>query len=92
MHQPREKTMITTKSDITESKLEEKELLALYRLNLAFSDAMHRKIVNKFKEGKRGWDDPSIKEPLKKALLEHFEKGDMVDVANFAMFIWNIEH
>ncbi len=41
-------------------------------------------------DGKSGWDDPEWPiEDIKRQLAEHIEKGDMVDVANFAMFAWN---
>ena len=42
-------------------------------------------------KGQREWDDPdtcSI-EDLQQMLLHHVEKGDPVDIANFAMMIWN---
>lgn len=58
----------------------------------AFADAMKRKLKEKFLQGKTGWDDPFwTKDMIIDALKEHIEKGneDMVDVANFAMFLWN---
>ena len=58
----------------------------------AFSEDMKRKLVKKFLEGKSGWDDPGwTKEQIMKSLKEHIDKDneDMIDVANFAMFLWN---
>ncbi len=56
-----------------------------------FSSAMLEKLHDKRREGRSGWNDPgrcSVRQ-LKKMLSEHLKKGDMVDVANFAMMIWN---
>lgn len=58
----------------------------------AFAAEMKRKLVKKFLEGRTGWDDPNwTNEQIMQALKEHVDKpnGDMVDVANFAMFRWN---
>lgn len=68
------------------------ETIALYTAVFRFSQVMKHKLLKKYGEGKRGWDDPTILEFLKKSLAEHVAKGDMVDVANLAMFIWNIEY
>jgi hypothetical protein len=55
-----------------------------------FADRMKTKLLNKHKEGKIGWDDPDWPiGDIKKQLIEHIEKGDFIDVANFAMFAWN---
>ena len=57
-----------------------------------FSRAMENKLLAKLKSGRSGWDDSSwTEEDILKALKEHLEKGDMIDVANFAMFYWNRE-
>lgn len=57
-----------------------------------FADEMKRKLRRKFMEGKSGWDDPQWpREDILRQLVQHVEKGDMVDVANFAMFAWNQE-
>lgn len=65
---------------------------ALEKLVKVFGKEMVRKLRQKMWEGRGGWDDPKIREFLKASLKEHIEKGDMVDVANIAMFIWNIDH
>ena len=55
-----------------------------------FNDEMKRKLKKKFMEGKSGWDSENWDiEDIKRQLIEHVEKGDFVDVANFAMFAWN---
>jgi hypothetical protein len=55
-----------------------------------FAEEMKRKLRRKFMEGKRGWDDPAWqREDILRQLVAHVSKGDMVDVANFAMFAWN---
>ncbi len=63
---------------------------ALEGITEGFRNAMLSKLRRKAVEGKSGWDDPDwTKEQILEALKEHVEKGDMVDVANFAMFLWN---
>lgn len=52
-----------------------------------FEAAMKTKLDIQQKKGYRGWEDCSI-EHLQNLLAEHIEKGDMVDVANFACMIW----
>ena len=55
-----------------------------------FSASMRKKLKQKFMEGKSGWDDPKWeKKDILADLVKHIEKGDMVDVANIAMFAWN---
>ena len=56
----------------------------------AFNKAMKEKLRKKFLEGKDGWDSEDWEiEDIKLQLINHIEKGDFVDVANFAMFAWN---
>ena len=53
-----------------------------------FSNEMKKKLAEKSRE-KGGWDDPDWDiEDIKNQLIKHVEKGDFVDVANFAMFAW----
>lgn len=56
----------------------------------AFAKDMKAKLCHKFLQGKSGWDDPNWqREDVIEQLRNHIDKGDMVDVANFAMFAWN---
>ena len=57
-----------------------------------FTEAMRRKLTKKRKEGRGGWNNDCRIELLLAMLHEHAIKGDMVDIANFAMMIWNREH
>ncbi|MEQ9393281.1 MAG: hypothetical protein RLO03_13845 [Balneola sp.] len=55
-----------------------------------FAENMKKKLLQKMVEGKNGWEDPEWFEADRLAALEeHLEKSDMIDVANFAMFVWN---
>ena len=65
---------------------------ALCKLVDAFASEMKKKLLQSLDRGKSGWDDSSWerKDALSQ-LAEHIKKGDMVDVANFAAFIWNME-
>ena len=50
-----------------------------------FQGRMMSKLHRKTMEGWSGWDDLSVEE-CKQRLINHIEKGDFVDVANFAFF------
>jgi len=67
--------------------------LADQRGVLNFSGAMLEKLHDKRNEGRGGWHDQyeCTMKDLKQMLKEHIKKGDMVDIANFAMMIWNRE-
>ena len=56
-----------------------------------FAIAMRDKMDRKRAEGHGGWHDPAVCSvaSLEWLLIEHIKKGDMVDIANFAMMIWN---
>ena len=55
----------------------------------AFCEEMKKKLIRKFPE-KLGWDNPEWRtDDIKKQLIAHVEKGDPIDVANFAAFWWN---
>jgi hypothetical protein len=56
-----------------------------------FAAAMKKKLAQKRKEGRGGWDDPeqcSI-DYLTQLFHEHVAKGDPVDIGNFAMMLWH---
>ncbi len=56
----------------------------------AFALEMKKKLRQKFLEGRHGWDSPDWpKDDIRRRMYEHIDKGDPVDVANFAMFLWN---
>lgn len=54
-----------------------------------FAAAMKEKLGQKRDEGRFGWDDPALctNEYLSELLRKHVEKGDPVDVGNFAMML-----
>lgn len=61
---------------------------------IRFAQEMEIKLGIKLAQGRSGWNKPdevSIRE-LQKMLREHVDKGDPVDIANFAMMIWNRQH
>ena len=53
---------------------------------------MRAKLWAKRLEGYTGWNNDCTLEHLQQLLKNHVHKGDMVDVANLAMMIWNREH
>lgn len=56
-----------------------------------FSQACRAKMARKREQGRGGWHDPRECPPgsLQQMLIAHLAKGDPIDVANFAMMIWN---
>lgn len=67
------------------------EMDALYALVDAFAAEMKSKLLaSALVKGRAGWDDPRwpVAE-IKQRLCDHVAKGDPVDVANFAAFLWN---
>lgn len=56
-----------------------------------FAAAMRRKLEKKRAEGRGGWHDPDQcqLDTLAVMLLDHLEKGDPVDIGNFAMMLYN---
>jgi len=67
------------------------EWIAIDTLINLFSLEMKKKMLNKFREGKKGWDSPGthpdggILASLRKAV----EKKDWISVANHAAILWN---
>lgn len=55
----------------------------------SFTQMMKEKLAKSRAKGRSGWNDPKqcSVEYLNKLLLEHVEKGDPVDVANFCMML-----
>ena len=56
-----------------------------------FSEAMQTKMDKSRAKGRSGWHDPyqCTISSLAKLLREHMDKGDYVDVGNFAMMLWH---
>lgn len=54
-----------------------------------FAEAMKSKLAEARDMGRGGWDDPEqcTVEYLAKLLVDHIPKGDLIDVANFAMML-----
>ena len=66
------------------------EEAALEALVDGFAVDMKRKLKEKFRESCYGWDNPIwTEEDIREALHNHTLKGDPVDIANFAAFLWN---
>jgi hypothetical protein len=55
----------------------------------AFAQAMKDKLAAARAKGRDGWQGCSP-DDLSRMLLEHVEKGDPRDVANFCMFLWHM--
>lgn len=60
-----------------------------------FATAMRAKLAAKRKQGYHGWNTTAYSgwgcsvRDLEAMLRQHLVKGDVVDVANFCMMVWN---
>ena len=68
-----------------------KETERLSNLVENFGVAQRKKLIRKWRQGRRGWEDPQYKNFLVAELCRHVEANDWLDVGNIAMFLWNIE-
>ena len=57
----------------------------------SFGKEMRAKLLEKSLQGYGGWET-CTPERLEKMLREHLKKGDMVDVANFALMLWALSN
>lgn len=57
----------------------------------AFAAEMKEKLLHKKREGWSGWSHTDFGPDCRAKMLKHIVKGDPVDVANFAMFLWNLD-
>lgn len=63
-------------------------------LTRVFTDylvAALKKVHQKTDDGAHGWNDLDYKESMKEELQKNVDKGDWLDVANFAVFLWNLK-
>lgn len=79
-----------SRDDITTMAGDRADRTGVERFAAAMSDKLHLKAD----EGRGGWNKPDecSVEDLCLMMAAHIKKGDMVDVANFAMMIWNREN
>lgn len=71
-------------------EMEREEEARLCRAVDAFASAMKEKLVEKARDGRRGWDNPIYRDAIWNSLLDHAADGpsQAVDVANLAMMVW----
>lgn len=69
------------------------EFQALDALVDAFAAEMKKKLRRKAMEGYSGWDNPDWLKDGRwhHSVNQHMEKGDSIDIANFAAFKWNAQ-
>lgn len=77
---------------------EEVQEKALNTLVDAFAAEMKAKLLQKMREGYRGWDDHGLSTKLGLGLRNHAQRAiveedpeQLVDVANLAAMLWNME-
>ena len=83
--------MIKSTDFVSDEAKQKAQAEALGALLDVFAKEIGSKIFTKLQAGYIGWDDPTKVSELKRKLLTNFEKGDMVDVAALAMFLWNLQ-
>lgn len=82
--------MISQYSDIGEYKAER---FALDDLHTCFTEIMmYNKLMDKYRQGYSGWDNPDCERGLLDILRNNIVDEDWVDVANIAMFLWNLQN
>ena len=68
------------------------EIEALEACVKHFESSMRNKLNFEYVQGKSGWDDPDWTiEQIKERIREQLDKGNFINIANFAMFAWNKE-
>jgi len=76
-------------------KCDENEKISLAKLNEKFRDAMLKRLLEKLEHGWEGWENKKEMKRfgggLTERIIRNALEGDWVDVANLAMFAWNLE-
>lgn len=83
-----------THADVPLSPTElEVETAKIREASAAFGAVCQAKMMEKVREGWRGWDDPANRQEIYHAMLAHgtavpLAAGQEIAIANFAMFLW----
>lgn len=77
---------------VTASELES-EMVRLNAAVDAFASVMKAKLLEKAKEGRKGWDNPALRNEIYTAMLANgagvpLAVGMEASIANFAMMLW----
>lgn len=77
---------------VTDAELES-EMVRLSAAVDAFASEMKTKLLEKAKEGRKGWDNPALRNDIYTAMLANgagvpLAAGTEANVANFAMMLW----
>jgi hypothetical protein len=76
----------------TDAELES-EMVRLSAAVDAFASEMKAKLLEKAREGRKGWDNPALRNDIYTAMLANgagvpLAAGTEANVANFAMMLW----
>lgn len=71
------------------------EFTALNECSRCFREEMLNKLRDKVLQGRKGWDQYENKEKMidkmiRKAILPNLTQKDLIDIAVYCMFIWNL--
>lgn len=77
---------------VTDAELES-EMVRLSAAVDAFASEMKAKLLEKAREGRKGWDNPALRNDIYTAMLANgagvpLAAGTEANVANFAMMLW----
>lgn len=72
----------------------DKERRKLRIASCEFNNVCMKKLIAKQKQGYYGWNDSTKKDNLEQLLTEHTNRQltqkNLVDIANFCNFLWNL--
>jgi hypothetical protein len=68
------------------------EAEAIGELVRSFAIQMVEKLLKKHVEGKRGWNDPGRYDYILDALYGAADRGEWLNVANYAAMLWNLDN
>lgn len=71
---------------------EKDELIELHALISDVSQAMKDRLVQKYYDGYRGWDNPDLRDQLKARALQKVLEGDFIDAMNLCAMVYNIDN
>lgn len=72
--------------------LEQKEVIYdMDEVRRKFAKAMNERTSQKRQEGFSGWAESECRRSMRQRIGTRIRQGKWVDVANFAMFLWNLD-
>lgn len=71
------------------------EQISLAKMNEMFRDVMLKRLIEKYEDDRKGWNNKRdmgcFNGGLKERIIKNALEEDWIDVANLAMFAWNFD-